>query len=184
MTDKSTDQLKIQKPTRREDMPDYYCVKFVLKDNPKQVRFGIQESYSREAKSAWVKDKALMIEDAVSGEMHRVLIDLFNVIPMKVEMNYNIDPKTSLPINNEYDKFVNEAYKQAIKADKKAGAGLKVGRMFVLPVGDGGAYYVVTKVGKTNCIVGWRGFSPDRWVDRMLGYGGSFPRRMIEPECR
>jgi len=183
MTNESTDQLKIQKPTAK-NMPNYYCVKFVLKDNPKQVRFGIQESYSREAKSAWVKDKALMIEDAVSGEMHRVLIDLFNVIPMKVEMNYNIDPKTSLPINNEYDKFVNEAYKQAIKADKKAGAGLKVGRMFVLPVGDGGAYYVVTKVGKTNCIVGWRGFSPDRWVDRMLGYGGSFPRRMIEPECR
>jgi hypothetical protein len=50
-----------------------------------------------------------------------------------------------------------------------------------VPVGDGYAFYLVTKVNPRTCDVEWRGFSPDRWTDQVLGYGGRFPRERIEP---
>lgn len=51
---------------------------------------------------------------------------------------------------------------------------LRVGHTFSVGVGDGYAYYVVTKVAKVNCTVEWRGFCPDNYRDGFFGFGGTF----------
>lgn len=82
--------------------------------------------------------------------------------------------------NSEYNKFVNKEYEKARKLSKSLGAGLKVGKLFDTSVADGRAYYVVTKVGKKNVTVEWRGFCLDRYTEQVLGWGGSFPAHVIE----
>lgn len=60
--------------------------------------------------------------------------------------------------------------------------GLVVGKLFRLPVGDGYAYYQIEKINKTTVRVKWRpDLDPDEWMDRVLGDGGSFPKKIIEP---
>ena len=68
-----------------------------------------------------------------------------------------------------------------MKKSKESGEGL-IGKVFELPIADGYSYYEVTKVYKTKVHIKCRlDLCPDKWMDRMLGEGGSFPRNMIEP---
>lgn len=60
--------------------------------------------------------------------------------------------------------------------------GLQVGKLFRLPHADGYAFYEVVKINKTTVRVKWRpDLCPDKWMDNILGEGGSFPIRTIEP---
>jgi len=81
----------------------------------------------------------------------------------------------------EFDHYVNRCWLEARKLSKTVGSGLKKNKLFYLPVADGRAWYIVTKVNPKTCDVEWRGFGPDRWLDRVLGWGGRFERSRIEP---
>ena len=73
--------------------------------------------------------------------------------------------------DDEYDQYVEKAYKKAEKKAEKSDT-LK-NQMFWLGVADGSVCYVITKVNKRTVNVEWRGFSnPDNYVDQVLGYVG------------
>lgn len=95
-------------------------------------------------------------------------------------------PLSSDPFNHPdaFDQFVAAALATAEQRSEALGDRFAPGRLFSVGVADGAAWYVVTKVGKTNCTIEWRGFCADRYTDQVLGWGGSFPRRAIEPLAR
>ena len=61
---------------------------------------------------------------------------------------------------------------------------MRPGKLFSVGVGDGCAFYVVTRVTKKTATVEWRGYHMDRWYDQVLGGGGTFPIDCIEPLVR
>jgi hypothetical protein len=75
---------------------------------------------------------------------------------------------------------IEEAYSSAREFSNSLPDGVHVGKLFALPVGDGHAFYVVTKVNKKTVDIEWRGFSSDRWTDFTLGEGGREKRELIE----
>ncbi len=87
------------------------------------------------------------------------------------------------PINqpDEYDRFVRAEYDRAQALSDSLGETLAPGKLFSIGVADGQAWYVVTKVTPKTCTVEWRGFCADRYTDQVLGWEGTFPRRVIEP---
>jgi len=131
---------------------------------------------SKKAKPGYV-----WVEEAITGSVVQVPEAMLVDIPLDTDFNY--DRKTGRYLgDNEFEKFLDGRQADAEKIDKEAGAGIKVGRLFYTPVGDGSSCYVVTKVGKRNSTIEWRPFGgADRWVDRTFGYGGSVPNKMIEP---
>lgn len=69
-----------------------------------------------------------------------------------------------------------------MKKSKELGEGLVIGKIFALPIADGYSYYEVTKIYKIKVHIRCRlDICPDKWMDRILGEGGSFSRHMIEP---
>ena len=95
-------------------------------------------------------------------------------------------PLSNDPFNhpNAFDQFVSAAHAAAEQRSEALGDRFAPGRLFSIGVADGSAWYVVTKVGRVNCEVEWRGFCADLYTDQVLGWGGSFPRRVIEPLAR
>lgn len=80
---------------------------------------------------------------------------------------------------NEYDQFVDKKYEEHVLKHNKAKK--LVGRLFSLPVADGNSFYVITKENKKTVRVEWRGFSPDRYMDHMIGCAATIPKERIEP---
>ena len=144
-----------------------YQVKWVTADGSN--RFGI----FRESKKG-----IAIVDDCVLPYCHEVpesaLVDVEQGIP-------KFKPGTfeSIP-GDDYARFVDNHYHRARELSQSLGDGLQVGKLFNTSVGDGRAYYVVTKVGKKSVKVEWRGYCPDRYTDAVLGWGGSFPRASIE----
>ena len=125
-----------------------------------ETRYGIVDSLSEDAKEAKVRGN-LLIEDAI--------------LPLSYEVpNHNnvVDIRDSYP--NEYDKYVDAEREKAEQASKALPKGVQVGKLFTMPVGDGCAYYVVTKVNRKTCKVEWRGYELDRYRDLFFMWGGSF----------
>lgn len=151
-------------------IPDFYRVKLWHKGEKEMYRFGIMDQYDEEAKKAW-KKRQLIIEDAVFPRHYRV-----NVDEMEIQEIKDFPP-------TEYDEFVENHYAQAKETSNKV-KGIGTGKLFGVGVGDGTAWYVITRVTKTNVTIEWRGYCGDRWTDRTLGWGGTFPRRCIEPHVR
>ena len=79
---------------------------------------------------------------------------------------------------NEYT-FLDQACDEAYKRSEALGEGLRVGKVFHLPVADGSAHYEVVAVKPRTVTVEWRGFCADRWTDHWLGWGGSFSKAKI-----
>lgn len=73
-----------------------------------------------------------------------------------------------------------EKISAAMERSKALGPGIKVGKVFKMPVADGYAVYEVVKVNKTTVKVAAME-TPDGYCDRILGYGGSFQKSIIEP---
>jgi len=152
-----------------------YRIKFTTSDG--KTHYGIVDAYSDEAKAAKKSGEAI-VQDAVYPRLHRVLESLLVDVPLG---DFKMDPQTFKRIpKNEYEQYVQAELEKAEAADKAARSGLNLGRLCSVGVGDGHAYYVVTKVNKKTVQVEWRGFSPDRWVDRWLGWGGKFPLEQIK----
>ena len=123
-------------------------------------------------------DGCVVLEDAVLPKSYRVKAD--SLIGIEMEPSVWNPEKSCWEGGDEYTQFVQNELSKARAISESLGEGIHVGSMFVMPVGDGRAYYVVTHVGKRTCRIEWRGFSEDRWVDRFFGYGGSFNKSQIE----
>lgn len=161
---------------KKNEIPDLYRAKFSYKHNPRAVRFGIVEHYAEDAKKYW-EDKKLLVADAITGHLFLVQFDNPDLVvedqPLKWGKN---DPETRMPIDTEYDRLINDAYKEACKKHKAAGKGVKVGKLCSVGVADGCAMYVITKVNKKTCKVEWRAFGGgDNYVDRRWGYEATVP---------
>jgi hypothetical protein len=148
-------------------IPDYYQVKFPLPGVVGHMVYGILQRYNDDAIKNYAEHKLLTIEDAITGGTYLVDEKAVSNIPHG--------------FGNEYETYVNHEYSAAQTLSDVLPAGLFVGKLFSMPRGDGYAWYVVTKVNKKTVVIAWRGYSLDRWVDPLLGYGGKFDRSLIEP---
>jgi hypothetical protein len=105
-----------------------------------------------------------------------------------VDIEFNVgryDMKTHEWVDqDEFHTYITQQCKAAEALSDSLPDGVHVGSLFSVGVGDGAAYYVVSKVGKRNCTVEWRGFCPDRYTAPVIGWGGSFPLHSIEPYVR
>lgn len=147
---------------------NHYQVKFPFNG---ATHFGIAESYSDDAKAAQAKGEVI-VEDAILPKRYRVKETDITDIPTG---NYGPDG-----FDDEYNRYVQQEYQLAMEHSKGVGKGLKPGKLFSLGVADGNAYYIVTKVNKKTVKVEWRSFQGDRYMDQILGYGGTFPKSQIE----
>ena len=162
---------------KKRECPDLYQIKFWPKGNPDEVYFGKVERYDSEAEKYW-KERQLIVSDAITGNVQLVPFDEIEYEKQPLEWG-KYDKETRMPISTEYDRHIFKAYKEHKKRDEKAGEGLHVHRMFSMPVADGNACYVVTKVNKKTCKIEWRNFGADQYTDRILGWGGTFPIDII-----
>lgn len=128
--------------------------------------YGRVDKY-HEAHASLIRNGLIRVEDALHPEYDDIPVE--NLTGVKLEFG------------GEYDQYVDKAFEEARELSKSLPDGLHVGKLFSTPVADGKAWYVVTKVNKRTVRVEWRGFCPDDYMDRVLGSGGSFPKKVIEP---
>ncbi len=69
----------------------------------------------------------------------------------------------------------------AVDASQQLPEALVVGKVFELCVADGKVLYQVTRLRARDCYVELFDGGPDNYQDAVLGEGGWFPRRAIEP---
>ena len=163
---------------KKSDIPDLYRIKYWLKGDKSKVYFGTVSRYGEEAQEHW-KNRNLVVEDPIDGQLTLVPYDRVEI--QKQEFGWSkCDPETNMSIETEFDRHINNAYKEAMRKSKEAGEGVAKNKLFTVSVADGYAYYVVTKVNKKSVKIEWRGFCPDRYADGTLGYGGTFPMHCIE----
>jgi hypothetical protein len=74
---------------------------------------------------------------------------------------------------DDYCKYLDKEFKKALKVSESYPVMVMPGKVFCIPMGDGFAWYIVTKVdhGKKTCDVEHRGFSVDEWYDHYYGIG-------------
>ena len=134
-----------------------YQVKWTDSDG---VHYGIWRSVKRG--TARVADAVLPVYHSVKDSL------LVDVEPAMGSYELGV----GLVGGDEMARYVDSEYRKA-KALSDGLTGIKPGCLFSVGVADGSAWYVVTKVGKASATIGWRGFCPDRYMDRALGAGGS-----------
>ena len=143
-----------------EDIP--YAIRFVRPGHP---WYGIIKRWSKEGRKA-LKAGYYLIEDAILPIVFERKKDMVTVVS-----------------DDEYHKFVENNFKEAIKEAKKHPFvhTLRAGHILGVGVADGTAWYVVTEVKGELCKVSWRGWCPDRWIAPFLGWGGEFRVKDIKP---
>lgn len=155
-------------------MTDHYQVKF---NRDGKTFYGVVQNFSDAAEDA-AKRGELIVEDAVLPTAYRVKES--DVTDIEMEMG-RLDMATHRWLDqDEYHTYVQDELEKAENLSDSLGDGVKAGKLFGTHVGDGTAWYVVTKVNKKTCKVEWRGFCPDRWVDQWLGYTKTVPIADIE----
>jgi hypothetical protein len=122
--------------------------------------YGVVDSYSDDAKK-YAKEGKVLVSDAISPRSYVVLDSQLTDIGIE-DREYN---------DHLLAEFIRA---KAVSASNPDDGVLRVGDFFGVPVADGKAWYVVTKVNKTTCMVEWRGFCADRWTDHHFGWGGRF----------
>ncbi|MEN6550096.1 MAG: hypothetical protein ABFE07_28975 [Armatimonadia bacterium] len=110
------------------------------------------------------------IEEAITGQTYEVHESRITDLPQDFD--------------GEYDKYVEARFNEAQEHSWSLPKGVRPGKLISTGVGDGYAFYVITKVNKRGVTLEWRGYSLDRWSDQVLGGGGVFPLRAIEPLVR
>lgn len=136
----------------------------------KGTTYGVVEAYSPEAKK-YAKQGVAIVADALLPETYLVKDADLTDIPME----------WSATNKDEYTRYVETEFEKAQALSDSLGDGVKVGKLFGIGVGDGTAWYVVTKVNKKTVNVEWRGFCADRWTDHYFGWGRKgIPLRDIE----
>jgi hypothetical protein len=150
-------------------IPDLYQVKWY---HGTKVKYGIVDKYGPASIQYYNEGRQVIVDDAITPERYVINVDALTDIPM------TWNPK------DEYTQYVEEQYLIAKGKSDALPPGLHPGKMFHVPVGDGCAYYVVTKVNKKTVDIEWRGYSLDRWVDFRYGVGGREKRDVIEALVR
>lgn len=140
-----------------------YQVKFV-RDGV--TFYGIADLYHADWKQ-YAVDGNVLVEEAVTGKKY--------VVP-DAEL-VDIEMSGFRETGDEYQRHVHTEFQRAhaLSEANPADGKVRAGDMFAIGVGDGHAYYVVTKVHRKNCDVEWRGFGGDRYTDHHFGHGGRFP---------
>ena len=83
---------------------------------------------------------------------------------------------------DDFQKEYNAYFEAELAKNRALPEGLRVGKLFSIVVADGNSYYEVIKVNKTTVRIKNRiDLCPDEYLAPFLGYGGSFPKHMIEP---
>jgi hypothetical protein len=131
------------------------------------------DAYEGEQAQAALRDGLVIVEDAVTGEPEWIDNDALT----NIESSFN---REQCSFDDQYHAYVERHFAQA-RERSEALQSFDIGALIALPVGDGRAYYVVTELTDSSCTLQWRGFSPDRWQDHVLGWGGQFDRDRIEP---
>lgn len=158
-------------PKKYEALSKMYRVKWT--DANGVVHYGDVEYYgdTEAAQRRW--DRGLVrVNDAV--------LPVYNDIPHRLVTEVPYGPIE----RDEYYRYIEDELEKAQRLSDSVGPGCAVGKLISVGVADGSAWYVITKVNKTTVKIEWRGFCPDHWYDQVLGGGGSFPKRVIEPLCR
>jgi hypothetical protein len=75
----------------------------------------------------------------------------------------------------------NERWADEVERSQQLPEALVAGKVFALCVADGKVLYKVTALRKTQCQVQIVEGGPDHYRDAVLGDGGWFPKRVIEP---
>ena len=148
-----------------EKIPDLYQIKW-RRSGSRKWNYGIVDRYRKEANAEWENRRMLLVEDAITPKSEWVSYDRDEVIPIKCDSG------------NEFDQYVKAEFQKAQETSKNA-TGL-IGKMFYVGVADGSAHYVVVKENKKTLKIEWRGFCLDRYIDAMMGYGGTFPKDRVE----
>lgn len=85
-------------------------------------------------------------------------------------------PKDVLKEFKEYE----ERFKQEKTKSDKLPKGLVLGKLVRFQVGDGYAYYKVTRVGKRTSELTWLNLHPDEWQEQTLGKKGVMSTKQLE----
>jgi hypothetical protein len=150
---------------------DHYQVKY--EHSELGVQYGIANIYG-EAFQKYARRGQILVDHAVFPTMAVVpesqLTDL--------ETDYSSRGKAVVGFMyglGEYHDYVTlQHVVHQIRHDQLPSDKVTAGHLFSVGVGDGAAYYCVTRAGKTTCRVEWRGFCLDRWFARPWGFGGKF----------
>jgi hypothetical protein len=143
------------------------------------TRFGIfldpemsPDAYESEEDKAALQRGYVLVADAITGEAEWVQTAALEDVEADHggERGQRVDP---------YGTYVAQHYQEAYERSLNLEE-FGVGALIQVPVGDGRAYYVVTKVNKRSCAIAWRGFGADDWTDEVLGWGGTFPLERIQ----
>lgn len=160
----------------------HYQVKFTH-PNTKATVYGIAHSHSPEAKEAAARGMVI-VDDAITPEQYEVPEAELTDIPTDMT-GFGVDEEGFFKGGDEYHQFICAEFKKAKKHSDSLGDGVMVaGVLIATPMGDGHAYYVITKVNPRTVDLEWRGYSMDRWVDRLFGYGGRFRKQDVQQFCR
>jgi len=102
-------------------------------------------------------------------------------------MKYNFNNSDSIDYGKiedwkDFRKQRDKWFDEQMAVSNSLPDGLQVGKIFTMSVADGYAYYEVVKINKTTVRIKWRKeLCPDHYSDMILGHGGSFQKRIIEP---
>lgn len=155
-----------------------YQVKFT--DSQQGIRFGIVQPHHEQAEELEAKGQSV-VEDILTGQLGIAKTNDLIEVPYGIGGFGNYDTATGINWGgNEINDYLTlEQLAHEIR-NLRNPEGIHKHSTFFIGVADGSAAYVVTKVKRVNCDVEWRGYCPDRWVDRMFGYGGSFRKKDVE----
>lgn len=145
-------------------MSDLYAVSYIKPDTQEKSYGYVRQFFtgtSSKEERAIHKRGNLVVDDSVTPECYEIPKASVKAVDFKV-----------------IDKHVYDTYLKVKTASPKI---FGVGSLFSMPVADGQASYIVTRINKTTTKIEWRGFGGgDRYTDRCLGWGGSFPTTMIK----
>ena len=137
---------------------------------PYQVKydnaFWVVDQHSVEARRALAAKKYLL---------QHMILPLSKAVPQKDVVAHPFE-------NGRYEEWETTKWMNAEREKAEAveatltGKELQAGHLFHVPVADGRASYIVTRVIRTACSIEWRGWNnEDRYTDHHFGFGGKFP---------
>ena len=134
--------------------------------------YGVVDRFSPASIQYYEEERCVIVDDAITPDRYVLNVDALT----DIQSTFN-------PLD-EYHQYLEDEYHKAKDFAESRPDGLHVGKLLSVPVGDGCAFYVVTKVNKKTVDIEWRGFSPDRWIDFRFGMGGREKRDVIEALVR
>lgn len=146
-----------------------------VKNTGKSVRwqFGLVDRCTPEAVRLAAQDK-LIVQDAVTGVRFLTTLDQVAKVPYGRVYDSNAGC-----FDDELSQFVQKSFVESQRVD----AALRqfgVNAMVMYPMGDGQAFYVVTRCTKRFVWLSWRGFTPDRWEHPLVACGCRSLRGPVE----